>query len=340
MNNQQSLTTDNTQQRERDEAIRHQQEVSDNLVGQQKEVSDELSRKAIQEQLDREQAWAKEKAGENQLMPAQSSGLPQAPREPLPVQGSAQDKAQGQQALQAYKDTGFLASSEGVPLVGGPQATGGDQALAEEKEFRERQQQLADRITDPNTSHEQRERFELVKAALFHDHKAAQWENVAQLQQSLGYPPKSVQEAANNVAHHKEQSELVANKLYQDDQSKNLVPKQVQARMGQSAQPNIQHNTQNQISSLPDPHLQTLASAQAQEAKQSEQKTKLANPAHERAQQRREDALRAHTGEKPSPYVQTQLAEANGRELQIEASKAEQHAETHKRKTEAEYQHG
>lgn len=309
-----------TDQQQRDEAISRQREISDNLVKQQQQVRDELTKQALQGQHAQYQSWLSSQAGQhqNQLMPAHPSELPMAPREPLPVQGSAQDVERGANALQAYKDTGFLAA--GGPTISGPQATAGDQALAEEKAFRDRQQQLADKITDPNTSHEQRERLELVKAAEFHDHKASQWENVSRLQQELGYPDKSVAAANEKRDHHKEQAALVANQLYAHDQKMGMAPKQVEARMGHAAgTPPLQHNAQSQKELSRDPHIQALASAQShQEAKPA------ATPALQRLQQRREEARQAHSGQQPSAYVQAQLAEAKGREKQIEEAKSAQ----------------
>lgn len=337
-----SIANNDEQQQQKEKAIREQQEVSSGLVKEQMAVQDELSKKVQQEHLESYQAWLKEENSReqsNQIAPARDSGLPAAPREPLPVQGTTQEKEHGQKALSAYKESGFLSTGQGMASVGGPQATAGDQALAEEKSFRERQQQLADKITDSNTPHEQRERLELVKAAEFHDHKAAQWENVGQLQQQLGYPDKSVQEAGNSRDHHKEQAGLIANHLHQYDQKMGTEPKQVQARMGHAAQPAHQHNEQSQISASRDQHLEVRASVQAKESKQDEQQTKPVNSAQQRLEQRREEAKRSFSGEKPNSYVQAQLAEAKGREQQIDASKSEQYSESQKRK-ETEFQHG
>lgn len=338
----QQLSIEDQQRQEsqrREDALRQQTELSEKLVDEQMQTQQELSKEAMQAQHDHYEIWLKNETGEhNQLMPAVPSRLPTAPREPLPMTGTTQEKAHGKQALEAYKQTGFVSTGHGVPAVSGPQATGGDQALAEEKAFRERQQHLADRITDPNTSHEQRERLELLKATEYHDYKATQWENVGGLQQQLGYPEKSVQEAFTQRDHHQEQSALVANKLHEHDQKMGTEPKEV---AGKIAELQLQHKekAKNEQS---DPHLEMLASDKSEkhvsQTIEHREAKKTANPALERLQQRKEKALQAHNGEPPNEYIQGQVAEAKVREQQIESAQVEQRNNVLGHKAEAERQ--
>lgn len=324
------------------EALAAQREVSGNLVQEQQQVRDTLTKQALQAQHDRYQEWLSAKAqGQNQLMPA-SNELPPAPREPLATTGTPEQIQAGKQALDAYKTAGFIAHRDNAPVSGGAQATAADHALTQERAFRERQQQLADKITDPKASPEQRERLELQKTTEYHNHHSESWNQVAELQRQLGYPDKSIGEAQKHADHHKEQAALVANQLHQHDQKNGMVPREVQLGLEKE-----NHNTaQGQIQQR-DPHLDALAAVKigqeshtqldpAKEQPQKAEQGQSANPALDRAMQRREAAAQRHNGTEPSAWLKEQVAEANTRESQIEAVREQQRTEALGHKAELE----
>ncbi len=224
--------------------------------------------------------FARDKARlETYLANKEVNGLPDGPKPPAVMQGTPQQIQEGAKALTAYKDAGFLATPDKTPAPN-VQAGAADHALSIEKEFRDRQQQLADRITDPKTDPEQRARLELVKATEYHNHKSEQLERVVELQtmldrQSGGNMAASEQllrERQQEIDHHKEQAALAAQQLHTFDLARNAVPKEVQARMGHAAQqPQIQHNTQGQKDRASDPHLQAIADGIARQDTKSEQ---------------------------------------------------------------------
>lgn len=232
-----------------------------------------------------------------------------------------QQVEQGTKALKAYKEAGFVTDARD-PLV----AVGKDsaeQAWAAEKAFRQRQQQLADRIADPRTPADQRERLDLTKTIEYHTHKADQLNNIIHMEQWMQRYSQAgenyIDQHMQTRDHHETQAALAAQKLHEFDLQRNSVPQDVQARMGHAAgTPPLQHNAQGQKSLASDPHLQALTATHTQEQANS------ITPALERLQQRREEARQAHSGKQPSAYVQAQLAEANGREKQIEEAKTAQ----------------
>lgn len=238
-------------------AMEDQRAVEKNALAGQQQVRDKLTAEVMQRDKARMETWHANK---------DVAGLPAAPQPPAPLAGNPQLEQEGKQALQAYKDAGFLATSDKTPAPS-VQAGGADHALAAEKEFRERQQQLADKITDPKTNPEQRERLELVKTTEFHNHKAEQLDRIVEMQtildrQAGGQNENSerwLHERQQECDHHKSQSALAAQQLHQFDHARNAVPKEVQARMGQAAQPPHQHNEQNLKDQARDPHLQALA---------------------------------------------------------------------------------
>ena len=219
------------------------------------------------------------------------TGLPAAPKMPATMEGTQQQINAGKTALKAYKDAGFLANPENAPAPS-MQASAADHALSVEKEFRDRQQQLADRITNPKTNLEERTRLELVKTTEYHNHKAAQMERIVELQtmldrQSGGNMAASEQllrDRQHEIDHHKQQAALAAQQLHTFDLVRNAVPKEVQARMGHAAQqPQIQHNEQNQKDLSRDPHLQAIANGMSrQDANQEQAQAKLGQEASAR----------------------------------------------------------
>lgn len=235
---------------------------------------------------------------------------------------------QGTKALKAYQEAGFITDARDPLVAVGQDAA--EQALAAEKTFRQRQQQLADRISDPRTPPDQRERLDLVKTVEYHTHKADQLSSIIHMEQWMkGYSQsdhaasdQAISQHSQTLDHHRSQAVLAAQQLHSFDHQRNSVPKEVQARMGQAAgTPPLQQNAQGQKELASDPHIQALTHAPQQE-------TKAAPPALERLQQRREEARQAHTGERPSAYVQAQLAEAKGREKQLDEAKTAQQTET------------
>lgn len=318
------------EQSQRDAAMQHQQEVAANLIAEQHAVRDELTKKAMQESHARYMSWVQEQAQPqgaaalqqqpNQIVSASSVGLPPAVApEPLkqekPV--TKQDIDRGNQALNVYQDSQAMAETRGGWLTD-------EQALDAEKSFRERQGRLADQIV--HSSEPMRERVKLLKAAEYHAHKAAQWNQITNMASTVGYPEDNIRESRAKADHHEEQAALMANKLYEFDQTMGLLPKEVEARMGHAAQqPQIQHNTQDQKALASDPHVTALASAQERDANKSlvaksaetESGNEL-NPATMRARERRMEILRKYAGEKTSPYVKAQLKEARERQQKID----------------------
>lgn len=238
--------------------------LEDQRATEKKAVTDQ---QAVRDKLSAEVA-AREKAQlEAYHANKDVAGLPAAPTAPAKIEGTQQQEEEGKKALQAYKDAGFLATPDKTPAPS-VQAGGADHALAAEKEFRDRQQQLADKITDPKTNAEQRERLELVKTTEYHNHKAEQLERVVEMQtvtarQAGGNTESSerwMRERQQEIDHHKSQSALAAQQLHTFDYARNAVPKEVQARMGHAAQqPPLQHQHQGQKDLASDPHIQALA---------------------------------------------------------------------------------
>lgn len=241
--------------------------LEDQRAAEKKAVADQ---QAVRDKLSAEVAMRDKERLENYHANKDVPGLPAAPGEPAPlaVSGNLQQqerqKDQGKQALNAYKDAGFLTTRDTQLMPGTNPA---EQALAAEKTFRERQQQLAEKIADPKISPDQRERLTLVKATEYHAHKADQMENIIGLQRdamrySMGH--QAAGEAAiakhqTQLDHHKNQSALAAQQLHTFDHARNAVPKEVQARMGHAAQqPPLQHQHQGQKDLASDPHIQAL----------------------------------------------------------------------------------
>lgn len=242
--------------------------LEDQRAAEKKAVSDQ---QAVRDKLSADVA-AREKAQleafhGNQNLP----GLPGAPGEPASIEAAGtpqqqeQQKEQGKKALSAYQEAGYVTARE-TQLV--PGANPAEKAWEAEKQFRERQQQLADKIADPGTSPEQRERLTLVKTTEYHAHKADQMQNVISLQRdtmrySMGHQAAgqaAIDEHQKQLDHHKSQAVLAAQKLHTFDHARNAVPKEVQARMGQAAQqPPLHQNTQGQKELASDPHIQALA---------------------------------------------------------------------------------
>lgn len=349
----QNMAGTGSDERQREaEALADQQRTSDELIRQQQETQDALTKEAMQAQHDRYQDWLASKSTAeqsttetNQLMPASLTttyDLPPAPREPLATTGTLEEIQAGKQALDAYKGAGFITGRDAIPA--NAQGNAADHALNQERAFRDRQQHLADKISDPKTSHEQRERLELQKATEYHNHHAESWANVAELQRGLGYPNESISEASQKSDHHKEQAALVANQLHQHDQKNGLVPKEVQLQLGGEKK---EHNATHDQIEQRDPHLESQAATKigeeahtpldsANEQSQSVGQKSSANPALERAKQRREAAALPHHGTEPSPLLQEQVAEANAREQQIEAQREQQKTEALGHKAELE----
>lgn len=294
-----------------------EREVSENLMHEQRQVRDELTKKALQAQHERYQEWLSGNAeDQNQLMPAGNANeLPPAPREPLATTGTPEQIQAGRQALQAYQGAGFIAHRDNSAFSGGAQATAADHALSQERAFRDRQQQLADKITDPKTSLEQRERLELQKAAEYHNHHAESWNQVAELQRQLGYPDKSISEAQRQTDHYKEQAALVANQLHQYDQKNDMVPKEVLLGLK-----NENHSTTHSQIQGRDRELNALSSAKSE---QESHQARSTNPAFDRAMQRREASAQRHNGTEPSAWLKEQITEASNRENQIEQQRTE-----------------
>jgi hypothetical protein len=336
MTDQNTAGTGNELQRKEDQAreqLAAQREAADRQIQQQDQVRDQLTQAALQKEHDRYQEWLAKK-GEaqerNQLMPA--ADLPPAPREPLPTTGTAEEIQAGRQALDAYKASGFVAHRDMAPAATGPQATAGDHSLNQERAFRDRQLHLADKITDPKTTHEQRERLELQRATEYHDHHAESWNNVAELQAQLGYPNASIAEARKKSDHHKEQASLVANKLHEFDRQKGMVPKEVAVQI-----PQKNTDATHAQKGGRDPHLDALAaphthagdkSAQAGDksalsAPKEQQATEASNPALDRIMQRRQEMAGRHAGSQPNAHLREQVVEAQAREGQIEVAKQE-----------------
>jgi hypothetical protein len=241
-----------------EKALEDQREAEKKAIADQQAVRDKLSAEVAERDRTQLEAYHANK---------DVAGLPAAPAAPARIDGTQQQEEEGKKALQAYKEAGFLATSDKTPAPS-IQAGGADHALAAEKEFRDRQQQLADKITDPKTNAEQRERLELVKTTEYHNHKAEQLERVVEMQtvaarQSGGDTKTSerwMRERQQEIDHHKSQAALAAQQLHTFDHARNAVPKEVQARMGQAAQqPHIQHQHQGQKDLASDPHLQALA---------------------------------------------------------------------------------
>lgn len=316
---------------QRDEAIQHQQEVAANLIAEQHAVRDELTKDAAEKRHAQYMAWVQEQAQQpnqggtalqgqqpNQIVSA--VGLPPAVApEPLHLDKPAtkQDIDRGNQVLNVYQDSQSMAETRGGWLTD-------EQALDAEKSFRERQCRLADQIV--HSSEPMRERVKLLKAAEYHSHKAAQWNQITNMASVVGYPEDNIRESRGKADHHEQQAALMANKLYEFDQKMGLLPHEVEARMGHAAQqPQIQHNNQDQKALASDPHVTALVSAQERDAnKPLEAKTAETesgnelNPAAMRARERRMEILRKYAGEKTSPYVKAQLKEARERQQKID----------------------
>lgn len=309
-----------------EKALEDQREAEKKAVAEQQAVRDKLSADvAAREKAQLEAFYANQNI---QGLPAPVQNAPAA----IAVEGGQQQRErqveQGAKALKAYQEAGFITDARDPLAAVGRDAA--EQALAAEKTFRQRQQQLADRIADPRTPPDQRERLDLVKTVEYHTHKADQLSSIIHMEQWMkGYSQsdhaasdRAISQHKQTLDHHQSQAFLAAQKLHEFDHQRNAVPKEVQARMGQAAgTPPLHQNAQSQRDLSSDPHLQALTHAPQQEAK-------AASPALERLQQRREEARQAHTGEKPSAYVQAQLAEAKGREKQLDEAKTAQQTET------------
>lgn len=255
--------------------LEEQKRAEENAIAEQEAVKDKLTAEVMQQDKARLANWYANK---------DAAGLPAAPQAPAMIDGGPQQEREGKQALEAYKDAGFLHSPDKTPAPS-IQATGADHALAVEKEFRERQQQLADKITDPKTSPEQRERLELAKTTEYHNHKAEQMQNVVQMERELlrqaggnmEAGERAIGEHEKMMDHHRSQAALAAQKLHQFDQTRNSVPKAVEARMGLAAQPAHQHNEQSQKDLSRDPHLQSIAHQVAQPSQTKGEQGKSSN---------------------------------------------------------------
>lgn len=256
-------------------ALEEQKRGENEAIAEQQEVKDKLTAEAADRNKAQLADWYANK---------DAAGLPAAPKEPALTEGGPQQEREGKQALEAYKEAGFLHSPDKTPAPN-IQATGADHALVVEKEFRERQQQLADKITDPKTSSEQRERLELAKTTEYHNHKAEQLSNVIELETALARlsggntepSERAISEHEKTMDHHRSQASLAAQKLHQFDQTRNSVPKEVQARMGLAAQPAHQHNEQSQKDLSRDPHLQSIAHQVAQPSQTKGEQGKSSN---------------------------------------------------------------
>lgn len=212
-----------------------------------------------------------------------ATGLPLAPQEPARMDMAPHVPAErkqfierGEKAIAGYQEAGQLAQRN-ISLHRGENPA--EQALAAEKTFRQRQQNLADRINDPRTSSAQRERLELVKTIEYHTHKADQMTSIIDMHKDMaGY--SFTDQAANQKAidhhtvtrdNHMAQAAAAANKLVAFDQKHNRVPNEVQAQLGHAAQPPQQRDTQSQKDLASDPHLQAIADGIARQDTQQEQ---------------------------------------------------------------------
>lgn len=261
---------DDQDQLARDEATRK------DAITKQQEVKDKLTAEVYARDKARLEAYHANK---------NATGLPLAPQQPEPIAGTSLEPTErkqilerGEKILAGYQRAGQVAQRD-LSMHRG--ANPAEQALSAEKAFRQRQQNLADRINDPRTTPEQRERLELVKTAEYHTHKADQMSTIIGMERDMmGYSfadKASSQDAIDRhtttLEHHKEQASLAANKLQALDQKRNRVPAEVQAQLGHAAQPALQHNTQGQKDLASDPHLQAIADGMArQDVKQDQAK--------------------------------------------------------------------
>ena len=214
-----------------------------------------------------------------------ATGLPLAPQEPAEMTIAPHVPAErkqfierGEKVLAGYQEAGQIAQRD-LSMHRG--ANPAEQAFAAEKSFRERQQRLADKINDPRTTPEQRERLELVRTGEYHTHKADQMTSIIGMEREMmGYSfsdkvanQQAIDRHTVTLDHHTAQAATAANKLVAFDQKRNQVPAEVQAQLGHAAQPPLQHNNQNQKDLASDPHLQVIADGMArQDAKQDQAK--------------------------------------------------------------------
>lgn len=328
------LANDGQQHAERaaEQAIEDQAAADKKAVAEQQEVRDKLTAEAHAQNTARLAAYYA-----NQDI----HGLPAAPKAPALIEQAgnpdqkAQQEAQGRQALTAYKETGFLATQDIVHSAGMNPA---EQALAAEKTFRERQQQLADKINDPETSQEQRQRLELVKTAEYHSHKADQMANIVSMERkmqgySMGNKATSdsiIRERKQQCDHHTSQAALAAQQLHQFDQARNAVPKEVQARMGHAAQPHIQHNEQSHRALARDLDLQ--GSAHKKDLPEAN------NPVAARMLARIEAAGKRNDATK-TPALDDRMKDIGASRDKLVESREQQKADTLARRANTEQQH-
>lgn len=332
-----------------EKALEDQREAEKKAVAEQQAVRDKLSAQVAERERVQLEAYYANK---------DVAGLPAAPAAPVKIEGTPQQEEDGKKALQAYKDAGFLATPDKMPAPG-VQSGGADHALAAEKEFRDRQQQLADKITDPKTNAEQRERLELVKTTEYHNHKAEQLERVVEMQtvaarQAGGDTETSerwMRERQQEIDHHRNQAALAAQQLHTFDHARNAVPKEVQARMGQAAQqPPLHQNTQSQKELASDPHIQALAHGVAHQeqsqtaapsAKEGQDKTagkdlpEAQNPAAARLLARIK-AAGERNDTKTTPEMDQRMQEISANREKLAASQEIQKTEALGRKAELE----
>lgn len=278
------------------DAVAAQHEIADKLVREQQAIGDRLTREELQRQHDRYVAWCSDQT-ENRLVSAEQHevGLPTRPLEPALLRSDAQRLESGKTALAAYKEAGFIAHRDTAPVAANAQSTAADYALAEERAFRERQQHLADKIADPKTDAQTRERLELQRAAEYHDHHAETWDRVADIQRHLGTGDSVIANARNRSDHHKEQAALAADGLHRFDSHNQQVPLAVEKKLEKQ-----QHDTTPK-KGLSDPHT---------------------NSAYERALTRRETGARRDI--ERSPALRGQIEDAKAREAQIDAERQAQ----------------
>lgn len=314
--------------------IAEQDRLSKEAIEKQIQTERELSAEVKQREVERFKSWLGEQKKEKNHS-VDENFLPAMPSDPGLFEGSAQEKRDGEKALQAYKDAGFVAHSENAAVSVTSQTNAADFALAQEREFRQRQQHLADRISDPKTSPEQRERLQLQKAVEFHDHHADCWERVASLQQDLGQTKEST-ESKQKIDQHKEQAAFAANKLHQFDQKNGLTPLEVQEQLRFKEKENSTSQTQKDVrdpdSKKTDSQADLLESGESFSPgkkdgnKSAEQKSAAQpNPAAARMLQQRQERAKSFDESAPRPnhaWVNEKVAEAKQRENDLRAGEA------------------
>lgn len=322
-----------------EKALEDQKEAEKKAIAEQQQVRDKLTADVLAREKDQLESYHANK---------DLHGLPAAPKEPATLESldDAQQKSQqeekGKRALSAYKEAGFIATRDTMTAPG---MTPADHALTAEKAFRERQQQLADKISDPQTSPEQRERLGLVKTTEYHTHKAEQMGNIISMERDMmGYSfghqevgEKAIGKHQGQLDHHKSQAVLAAHKLHEFDQKKGLVPKEVQARMGHAAQqPQIQHNTQSQKDQSRDPHLDSLTPKEQGKGKAAEKNLPEAqNPAAKRLLARIQSAGERNDA-KTTPEMDQRMKEIGANHEKLAASQELKKAESLGHKAELE----